>query len=160
MLSKQFVCERYTKAIFSILLLLSATLTFSMEFSPSADEGEQQHNLLEKGAIVRVVKGPERLRNQIMEIQGTSETVWGIKDVWGSHEALMNFALSNYLVQDKGPFDKDTLPVSCLNVGPSYDEVAITTRGDINKEHKILMRKEKESLQEECVDSGNSCNIH
>lgn len=50
--------------------------------------------------IVRVVRGPEKYRNKVMIIKGTTKEVWGFEDVNGSHKAFNYNPLCRYLGTD------------------------------------------------------------
>lgn len=89
----EFYMKNFHSTLFFVVLL-SVSTSYSMDM-----------RTFKKGAWVRVVRGSERLRNRVMEIQGTSQEVWGIKDIWGSSDALGYPAIVNYMTTDNGPDD-------------------------------------------------------
>lgn len=53
-----------------------------------------------KGTIVRIVRGPEKYRNKVMVIKGTTKKIWGIEDVNGSSDAFRYNPLYRYLLTE------------------------------------------------------------
>ena len=56
-----------------------------------------ERKTFEKNSYVRVVRGAKYLRGKVMKIEGTSEDIWGIKDVDDSLKAFRIGALIKYL---------------------------------------------------------------
>ena len=193
MLSKQFVCGRRSKVVLSILFLLSSTYSFSMEFlsryfapkpqtcdvstQVSSDPSDEQETLRRvvaeewhgqeefgEGTIVRVVRGPEKYRNKVMIIKGTTKETWGFEDVDGAPEAFRYNPTLRYLETDHPGYGivyyaqyahnllKDCVHESWLERAEDFDEDDIVvgaeggptedgryvnvyrTRGEVNRE--------------------------